>query len=503
MVDQFKFDKLRKLREAGINPYPYTYDQTHHAEEIIAKYNSLEGKSVKVAGRIRSMRHMGKLFFLDLLDETGKIQILVRGDAASGKSIALMDMVDTGDILGISGKVTKSARGEISIDAHEITMLAKSLLTLPEKFHGLSDTEIRYRKRYLDLIMNPNVRATFQMRAKIVSYIRNFLNERGYVEFETPVLQPTYGGANAAPFKTYYNALDTEVFLRIADELYLKRLIIGGFEKVYEFGHDFRNEDIDSTHNPEFTQVEFYEAYKDYSDYMKMTEEMLSGLVKHINGSYEIAYQGKVLNFKPPFKRLYWVDELKKITGIDISEMSDADAKRLAEKEGLDTSIKNAYHVADGLFDKYIQPELWDPTFVLDYPAYMCPLTKDKRGNAMLSERYELFIAGKEGGNCYSELTDPVEQRKKFEAQEEERRKGDTEAPPSDSDFIEAIEYGMPPTAGMGIGIDRLVMILTNNVSIKEVIAFPAVRPESKKVSETPLQGKPEGKKVKPESKKK
>lgn len=486
MVDDFKIDKLRKLKAAKVDPYPYTFNQTHHAEEIIARYSALDGKVVGVAGRIRSMRHMGKLFFLDLLDGSGKIQILVRGDAASKKTMDLMEMVDAGDLVGIEGKVTKSARGEISVDAVDITMLGKSLRSLPEKFHGLSDTEVRYRKRYLDLMVNPEVRSVFMTRAKIISYIRNFLESKGYVEFETPVLQPTYGGANATPFTTHFNALSSDMYLRVADELYLKRLIIGGFEKVFEFGHDFRNEDIDSTHNPEFTQVEFYEAYKDYNDYMRMSEEMLSGLVKSLTGGYELSYLGKTLNFKPPFRKLYWVEELKKITGIDISEMTDAEAKKIAEKERLETNIKNAYHVADSLFDKYLKDELWNPTFVLDYPAYMCALTKDKRGNALLSERFELYIAGRECGNCYSELTDPIEQRKKFEAQEEERRKGDADAPPADADFIEAIEYGMPPTAGMGIGMDRLIMILTNNVSIKEVIAFPAVRPESKKQEGAP-----------------
>ncbi|MCL5101927.1 MAG: lysine--tRNA ligase, partial [Candidatus Marsarchaeota archaeon] len=353
-------------------------------------------------------------------------------------------------------------------------MLGKSLRQLPEKFHGLNDTELRYRKRYLDLIANPEVRKFFRTRARILTYLRNFLDSRGYVEFETPILQPTYGGANAEPFKTKYNALDSEFYLRVSDELYLKRLIIGGFEKVYEVSKDFRNEDIDSTHNPEFTQIEFYEAYKDYNDFMEMTEEMVSKLVYELFGTYTIKYQGKELNFKPPFKRVYWVEEIKKKSGIDIADMSDEQAKEIAKKEKLETNILNAYHVADALFDKYVKPELFDPAFVLDFPAYMCPLTKDKRGNPKLSERFEFYIAGKEDANCYSELTDPIEQRKKFEEQDAERKKGDAEAPPSDEDFLEAIEYGMPPTAGLGIAIDRLAMILTDNISIKEVLPFPA-----------------------------
>ncbi len=357
-------------------------------------------------------------------------------------------------------------------------MLSKSLRQLPEKFHGLNDTELRYRKRYLDLIANPEVRNFFVARARILKYIRDFLDKRGYVEFETPVLQPVYGGGQAKPFKTRYEALNTDVYLRIADELYLKRLVIGGFEKVYEVSKDFRNEDIDSLHNPEFTQVELYEAYKDYNDFMVMTEELMSGLVKELFDSYKIAYQGKSIDFTPPFRKIHWVDEIKRKAGIDVSTLTDKEAPAVAKKEGLEISIKNAYHVADALFDKYVKPSISDPAFVLDFPAYMCPLTKDKRGNPKLSERFELYITGKEVANCYSELTDPIEQRKKFEEQEAERKKGDDEAPPSDEDFIEAVEYGMPPMAGIGISIDRPAMILTDNTSIKEIIAFPAMKPK-------------------------
>ncbi len=480
MVDSFKLDKMKKLRAMGINPYPYSFSQTHHAKEIKANFSNLEGKGVSVAGRITGMREIGKISFLNLVDESGVIQIMAREDVMDDNAKKIFEMVDTGDILGVKGKVVKTKRGEISVEAESMEMLAKSLRMLPEKFHGLTDTEMRYRKRYLDLMMNTEVRDYFVVRARILKSVRDFLDAKGYIEFETPVLQPTYGGANAKPFITHYNALDADMYLRIADELYLKRLIIGGFEKVYEVSKDFRNEDIDSTHNPEFTQVEFYEAYKDYNDYMALAEGMISNMVKGIFGKEKIEYQGKELNFSPPFRKLYWVEELKKKTGIDVSEMTDEQAKEIAKKENLETKITNAYHVADGLFDKYVKAEIWDPTFVLDFPAYMCPLTKDKRGNSRLSERFELYIAGYEVGNAYSELTDPVEQRRKFEEQDRERRKGDEEAPPSDEDFIEAVEYGMPPTAGMGLAIDRLAMILTNNKSLKEVMAFPAVRPERK-----------------------
>ncbi|MEM3839053.1 MAG: lysine--tRNA ligase [Candidatus Micrarchaeaceae archaeon] len=480
MADEFRLEKMKKLIEMGINPYPYSFSATHKSIDIIGGFGLLEGKEVRVAGRIIKRREMGGLVFFDILDGYGKIQVLARKGTANEKSMQVLQLTDVGDIVGVRGKAIKTKKGEITVDAEELTMLAKSLATLPEKFHGLTDTEIRYRKRYLDLIMNPNVRNFMVLRARILKYIRDFLDSNGYVEFETPVLQPTYGGANAKPFVTEYNALNSKVFLRISDELYLKRLVIGGFEKVYEVSKDFRNEDIDSTHNPEFTQIEFYEAYKDYGEFMSFTEKMLSGLVTNLFGSTKIKYQGKGLDFSPPFRRVYWVEELRKKCGIDVSEMGDGEAKSIAEKENLNIAIKNAYHVADALFDKYIKPDLFEPSFVLDFPSYMCPLTKDKRGNPKLSERFELFIAGKEEGNCYSELTNPIEQRRKFEEQEKERRKGDDESPPSDLDFLEAIEYGMPPTAGMGLAIDRLAMILTDNVSIKEVIPFPAVKPEKK-----------------------
>ena len=480
MVDKAKLEKLNKLKELGINPYPYSYKQTQHAEDITSDYSKFEGRDVSIAGRIMRMRGMGKLHFIDVLDGSGKIQVLMREDVAEKKSSDIIALTDIGDIIGVNGKVTKSKSGEISIEAKEITMLSKSLLFLPDKFHGMTDVEARYRQRHLDLIMNPEARKIFRTRRDIISYIRNFLDKRGYLEVETPVLQSVYGGANAKPFKTHHNALDADLFLRISDELYLKRLIIGGIEKVYEFSRDFRNEDIDSTHNPEFTLLEFYEAYGDYNTYMGLMEELLSGLAKQVSGDHEIDYQGKKVSFKAPFKKIYFVDEIKKKAQIDISEMSDADAKQIAEKEQLKIPIKNRYHVADALFDKYIKPEIWDPTFLVDYPAYMCHLTKDKRGNSKLSERFEMFIAGKELCNSYSELTDPIEQRAKFDDQAAEKKKGDDEMPPFDEDFLDAIEYGMPPTAGIGIGIDRLVMILTNNISIKEVLLFPSVRPEKK-----------------------
>lgn len=483
MTDEAKMNKLRKITEKKINPYPYSYKGKENISEIISNFDNREGKDARIAGRIMGMRRMGSLYFMDILDGQGRMQVMVRENYLEGKSIELLDLIDIGDIIGVFGTVTKSRRGEKSIDAKEITLLSKSLRILPEKFHGLKDIEIRYRKRYLDMIINPNVREYFNIRAKILRYMRNFLDSRGYIEFETPVLQPVYGGANARPFRTHFNAIDSDVFLRISDELYLKKLVVGGFEKVYEVSRDFRNEDIDTTHNPEFTIIECYEAYKDYEDYMQMVEEMVGGVAKEILGSNIVTYQDKKLDFSTPFKRIYFVEELKKKAGIDISMLTDQEAADVAAKEELKIKVKNRYHVADGLFDKYIKPELQNPTFVVDFPAYMCPLTKDKRGNEKLSERFELYIAGCEEANSYSELTDPIEQRKKFMDQDAERKNGDDEAPPIDEDFLEAIEFGMPPTAGLGISIDRISMILTNNVSLKEVIAFPAVRPEKHKES--------------------
>lgn len=480
MADKTKLEKLKKIRDLGVDPYPYSFNQTHHAEEIVEGFRTLEGKGVSIAGRIMRMRRMGGLYFMDLLDGSGKIQVMAKEDTVAKASLKLLGLLDLGDIIGVGGTVTKTKAGEISVEARSISLLAKSLGVMPEKFHGLADTEIRYRKRYLDLIVSPQSRKVFLTRARIINYFRDFLNKRGYLEVETPILQPVYGGGNAVPFKTHHNFLNADMYLRIADELYLKKLIIGGFEKVYEFSKDFRNESVDANHNPEFTMLEFYEAYGDYNTFMTLVEELLSGLVKSLYGKYTFDYQGKMLNFKPPFKRIKMVDGIKKKSGIDISEITDANAAKIAKSEGLETKALNAYHVADSLFDKYLKENIRDPTFIMDYPGYMCPLTKDKRGNRKLSERFELFAARKEFANCYSELTDPIEQRRKFEEQDRERRKGDPEAPPSDEDFLEAIEYGMPPTAGIGIGIDRLVAVLANVDSMKEIILFPTVKPETK-----------------------
>lgn len=477
-------EKVQKLRGMGIDPYPYTYGQTHFSEGIKSDYSKHEGKEVSVAGRIISKRSFGKLMFMVLQDNEGRIQVALTKDNL-GKDFAVAEMLDASDMIGVKGKVGKTKLGEISVFGNSLTVLAKAVRPLPEKFHGLKDTEVRYRKRHLDLIVNPEVKRIFKIRSTLISSMRAHLDGKGFIEIETPTLQPIYGGAAAKPFKTYHNALDANLFLRISNELYLKRLLIGGFDKVYEFVKDFRNEDIDSTHNPEFTQVEVYEAYTDYNGMMKLTEEMLSDAVKKIFGTTKINYQGKELDFAPPYKRISFAGEIKAKSGIDVlAWKTDEEAMKVARELKLEVSKETRSRVIDAMFDHYVAPDLWAPTFVCDYPDHMCPLTKKKRGDPRLAERFEMFIAGKECANSYSELTDPIEQREKLMSQEEDRKRGDEEAQPWDEEFLQAIEQGMPPTGGIGYGIDRIVMILTDTVSIKEVIPFPSMRPQDKAVKE-------------------
>ncbi len=478
-MDPQRKKKLDVWISAGFNPYQYKFDYTHNSNEIKENYGDFEGREVKVAGRIIQIRSFGKLIFSTLNDFGGKIQVLATRE--NTENFEWFEKLEPGDIIGVNGTVFKTKKGEITISTKNFELLTKSLRGLPEKFHGLKDIETRYRKRYLDLIVNDEIHKKFIIRSKIISLMREFLDKKGFLEVETPILQPVYGGASAKPFKTHHSALDTNLYLRIADELYLKRLIIGGIKKVYEFGKDFRNEDIDSTHNPEFTQLEFYQAYSDYNDIMNLTEEMFQFIVKNIFGTDKIKYKEKEISFKPAFKRLSLVDELKKKTGVDVLDFkTNEEAVKIAEKLGLEIAKKTRERVVDTMFDHFIQPEIINPTFVIDFPYYMCPLAKKKRGNAELAERFEFNLAGQECGNCYSELNDPIEQEKKLLAQADERKKGDEEASPYDEDFIEAMEYGMPPTGGFGIGIDRIAMIFTNSDSIKEVIFFPTVKPKSK-----------------------
>lgn len=476
-MESDRLEKLKAWEAEGVNAYPYSYARTHYSEEIRQDYDSLEGKEVSVAGRLMTKRSFGKLAFASLQDPRGRIQLMAHG--IPDEEMKRFERLDAGDLMGAKGVVTKTKKGEVSVEVKSFTLLAKSLHELPEKFHGLSDTELRYRKRYLDLIMNPESRENFVTRSRMITAMRKFFDSRGYLEVETPVLQPTYGGAVAKPFKTRHNALKADLYLRIADELYLKRLIIGGFEKVYEFGKDFRNEDVDSSHNPEFTQVEFYSAFEDYEDFMRLTEELFSSLAKELKGKESFEYQGRELSFKAPFERVKLVEAIKKESGVDVlSWKSDEDSLKAAEEKGLKVSQPTRSHVVDALFDKFVQPKLWKPAFVTDYPIYMCPLTKVKRGDERLAERFELFVAGMECGNCYSELTNPLVQRQMLEEQAAERENGNEEAQPMDEDFLEAIENGMPPTAGMGLGVARLAMIFSNQTSIKEVILFPTVKPK-------------------------
>ena len=476
-MDSERLRKLEELEKQGVNAYPYKFERTHYSQEIKDAYGKLEGKTVSVAGRVTAIRSFGKLVFASLQDPQSRIQIMARD--LPEKELKTFEALDAGDIIGAKGKVTKTKKGEVSIDVKEWAMLAKALREPPEKFHGLADTEARYRKRHLDLIANEDSRRAFAKRSKIISFIRGFLDERGYLEVETPVLQAVYGGAAAKPFKTHHNALNADFYLRIADELYLKRLVVGGFEKVYEISKDFRNEDVDSRHNPEFTMLEMYSAFEDYDDYAKLAEEMLSSLARRVDGSAEFGYKGRELSFKKPFKRISLVEAIKKESGVDVlAWKNDADALKVVKTKNLEVSQPTRSHVVDALFDAFVKPKLWDPCIVKDYPQFMCPLAKAKRGDPRLAERFELFIAGEECANCYSELNDPRVQRKKFEEQVEARRKGDEEAQPMDEDFLEAMEHGMPPMAGLGLGVDRLAMVLAGKESIKEVILFPSVKPK-------------------------
>ena len=489
--DPEKKRKLDALLSKNVNPYPYTFARTHKAQQVKDDYDKLEGKEVSVAGRIMQARSFGKLVFATLDDVSGRIQVFVNASEVPEQVLKDFEQVDLGDIIGAKGIVTKTKKGEISVGIREWVYLSKSLRTLPEKFHGLEDTEIRYRKRYIDLIMNPEVRKNLTIRSRLVTSMRAYFDSNDFLEVETPILQPLYGGAAARPFITHHNALDTDLYLRIANELYLKRLVAGGLERVYEFSKDFRNEDIDSTHNPEFTQVEYYAAYWDYNSCMRFTEGILSNAAKSIFGKTTIANGAHEIEFGGTYATVSLVGAIKEKTGEDVlSWKDDAEAKEAAKQHEVECSVYNKSHVIDAMFDKFVQPNLIQPTFLIDFPGFMCPLAKPKRGEPRLAERFELFISGRECGNSYSEINDPVLQRQKLEDQARELAKGDDEAMPLDEDFLEAMEYGMPPMGGMGIGIERMSMIFTGNDSIKEIIAFPSMRPLGKPADGSKADGK-------------
>ncbi len=468
-------DKERKELSDMISSMPYSYKVSDFSKDIKDGYAKYENKKVEVAGRIKAIRKSGKAIFIDLLDKTGKIQIYFDFALIGEKIFADVKKLNAGDMIGTKGVVFKTTAGEISVKAAEYTMLAKAIRTLPDKWHGLQDVETRYRKRHLDLIMNEEVREIFIKRSKTISLIRGFLEKKGFLEFETPIIQPLYGGGDAEPFKTHVKTLNEEHYLRIADELYLKRLIIGGFDKVYEICRDFRNEDIDTTHSPEFTMIEWYQAYADYNDMMKLTEELLNHVAKELLGTHEITYQGRKISFKAPFKRVSFVDSIKEKTGKDILKLSDEGLFELAEKHKIrfEKGKRNRAHAYNKLVEVLIQPELVQPTFVIDFPRITSPLTRPKRGNPLLAERFELYIDGVELANSYSELQNPIIQKENFDEEAKKAKAGDKDAEPVDMDFVEAMEQGMPPTGGLGLGIDRLVMLLTDKNSIKEVILFP------------------------------
>ncbi len=478
-LDQIKSreNKLKELKERGINPYPYQYKRTHYSAEIRDNLDSLIETSVRVCGRLSSKRIHGKAGFCDIIDEKGKIQVYLKYDTLK-EDYNLVNLIDVGDFIGASGKVFKTKTGEPTIWVERIEILSKSLHPLPEKWHGLQDIEARYRYRYLDLLMNQEVREIFKKRTKIIQCIRSFFDEMGFLEVETPILQNVYGGALATPFTTHHKMLDMDLYLRIADELYLKRLIIGGYERVYEMGKDFRNEGLDRFHNPEFTMLEAYIAYADYTDVMTLVENLFLKLVKEITGGQEtIKYQEKEISFTLPWKRIKYFDAIKEKTGIDFINLNFQETKNAATKLGIDVENKFARgKILDAVFSKSVEPALIQPTFVFDYPKDISPLTKEKRENPELVERFEPFIAGMEVGNAYSELNDPVEQEKRFLEQQAIRKKGEKEAQEYDKDFLDALRYGMPPLGGLGLGIDRIVMIFTNVPSIRDVIFFPQMK---------------------------
>ena len=484
LVDQVRVrrEKLQALREEGSDPFRITrFETTHHAEDVKTQFDALEEQTVRLAGRLMSKRGMGKAIFADLQDRTGRIQLYIKIDEMGEEAFARCRKLDVGDIVGVEGPVFRTQRGEISIRTRSVTLLSKSLLPLPEKFHGLQDKELRYRQRYLDLIVNPDVKRNFVIRSRFIRFMQRYLDERGYIEVETPVLNTIAGGAAARPFITHHNTLDIDMYLRIATELPLKRLIVGGLERVYEIGRIFRNEGMDPKHNPEFTSVELYEAFADFHTMMDIAEGILSGAAKEILGTYQVSWMGYDIDLAPGWPRMTMVEAVKKYVGIDFGAISDdAEAVAAAKEKGIELSPAaeptwgNALYAC---FDQKVEENLIQPTFITMYPVEVSPLTKRSPEDPRLTERFEFFIAHSEMGNAYSELNDPIDQRQRFIKQMEQRERGDDEAEMIDEDFLNAMEYGMPPTGGMGIGVDRCVMLLTGSDSIRDVIFFPTMKP--------------------------
>jgi len=494
-VEEARRAKLAELAAIGVAPYAYGYQRTHSAAEALAAYSDAmeeSGPEVSVAGRLVSYRSQGKTTFGHVEDVSGRIQVYFRADQL-GDRYPLVKLLDLGDYVGARGPLFRTKAGEVTVRAQKVELLAKSLRPLPlgksqageegeVTYGGLADPETRYRQRYADLAVHPAVRETFQLRARAIRWLRRFLDDRGFLEVETPILQPLYGGAAARPFVTHHNTLDTTLYLRIADELYLKRLVVGNLERVYEIGHDFRNEGMDRTHNPEFTMLECYQAYADYLDILELTQSMISGLVMECCGSIKVEREGSVLDFTPPWPRRQFLECVETTAKLDLRRASEGEMRKALERRGTtaeEAATLSGGRLMDALYKAYVEPTLVQPTFVLDYPRVLSPLAKAHRTEPWLAERFELFVQGREIANAFSELNDPEEQRQRFEEQARERAKGDEEAQQFDADYVRALEYGMPPTGGLGVGVDRLMMIIANQPSIRDVILFPAMRPEA------------------------
>lgn len=482
-IIQQRLNKLDEIRADGVNPYPCKFEISHPAADILEQADSLieSAEEVTVAGRLLSKRGHGKSGFAHLSDRTGRIQIYVRLNKVGEASYdAYSRLVEVGDFIGVKGVVFRTRTEEITVMVDEWTFLSKAIRPLPEKWHGLKDVEIRYRQRYVDLIINPDVKEVFKKRSRVIRTIQQFMDDADFIEVETPILQPIYGGALARPFTTHHHALDMKLYMRIADELYLKRLIVGGMERVYEIGHDFRNEGIDKTHNPEFTMLEFYMAYADYIDVMDLVENLFVKVFQEINGTLEHTYQGVEVDMTPPWPRLPMLEAIKTYADIDVSGKSLDDLVEICRSKDIDINpTLGRGKIIEELFAVYVEPNLTNPTFITEYPVEISPLAKRKNDNPDLTERFELFICGHEYANAFSELNDPIDQRARFEQQVEMQRQGDGEAHGMDEDYLRAMEYGMPPTGGCGIGIDRLVMLVTDSANIKDVLLFPILRPEA------------------------
>jgi lysyl-tRNA synthetase class 2 len=473
--------KLEKIKAEGRDPFGRRFERTHQNQEIVEGFDALEGQEVTIAGRLMTKRGHGKAAFANLSDRSGEMQIYAKIDVLGEESYQRFVDLDLGDLIGVTGTVFRTNRGQITVQVEKWELLAKALRPLPEKWHGLKDVDIRYRQRYLDLISNPEVRETFMKRTRIISAIRRYLDERGFLEVETPVLSVIAGGGHARPFNTYHNTLDLDLTLRIALELYHKRLIVGGLERVYEIGKCFRNEGISTKHNPEFTMIELYQAYGDVNDMMDLAEQLFAHVAREVLGTTKLTYQGTEIDLTPPWPRLSMVEAIKKETGIDwLKEATDDEtAIAIAKKLGLNVKdLKTKGQVLDEVFGEFVEPKLIQPTFIVDYPIEVSPLAKRKPDQPDLTDRFELFIYGREMANAFTELNDPLDQRERFVAQAREKAKGNEEAMVWDEDFLVALEHGMPPTGGMGIGIDRMVMLLTDSPSIRDVILFPLMRPK-------------------------